>query len=270
MLDFHHGWNMPRHLYRADKYKIWGKFPYEKGDYAIDNVFRMVWPGYEDTSYVRNERGFITPTPYGDIFDVVTNRCHPDILKQYTTLMLLGDVELTPEAISNLQGFVNGGGDVVVAAGNAKQLPGALTGLQLGEQVTALTTARVGTKRVFTEQPYPYIVSKLQTAQGLLVNEAGDPVLTVNKVGKGRVIVCLADHYMTDQLTYADPKLVNMESPYRLLRGVQAVLDEYFASFSPVTAETARKSAEYVVPATSEASPAASARSPPPATRAET
>ena len=67
-------------------------------------------------------------------------------------------------------------------------------------------------------------------------------MLTVNKVGKGRVIVCLADHWMTDQLTYADPKLVNMEPPYRLLRGVQAVLDEYFASFSPVTAETASAS----------------------------
>ena len=81
MLDFYNGWNMPRHLYRGDKYKIWGKFPYEKGDYLIDDVFRMVWPGYEDCSYLRNERGFITPTPYGDIFDVVTNRCHPEILQ---------------------------------------------------------------------------------------------------------------------------------------------------------------------------------------------
>ena len=84
MLDFYNGWNMPRHLYRGDKYKIWGKFPYEKGDYLIDDVFRMVWPGYEDCSYLRNERGFLTPTPYGDIFDVITNRCHPEVLKQYS------------------------------------------------------------------------------------------------------------------------------------------------------------------------------------------
>ena len=83
MLDFYNGWNMPRHLYRGDKYKIWGKFPYEKGDYLIDAVFRMIWPGYEDCSYLRNERGFLTPTPFGDIFDVITNRCHPSILKQY-------------------------------------------------------------------------------------------------------------------------------------------------------------------------------------------
>ena len=106
MLDFHHGWNMPRHLYRGDMYKIWGKFPYEKGDYAIDGLFRMIWPGYEDCSYLRNERGFLTPTPYGDIFDVVTNRCPPEVLRQYTAIMLLGDVEMTPALVEHLTDFV--------------------------------------------------------------------------------------------------------------------------------------------------------------------
>ena len=99
MLDFYNGWNMPRHLYRGDKYKIWGKLPYEKGDYLTDGLFRMIWPGYEDCSYLRNERGFLTPTPFGDIFDVITNRCHPSILQQYNCLMLLGDVEMTPEVV---------------------------------------------------------------------------------------------------------------------------------------------------------------------------
>ncbi|MEI6503550.1 MAG: hypothetical protein WCP21_21270, partial [Armatimonadota bacterium] len=240
MLDFHNGWNMPRHLYRADKYKIWGKFPYEKGDYAIDNVFRMVWPGYEDASYVRNERGFVTPTPYGDSFDVITNRCHPEILNQYTTLMLLGDVELTPEMAANLQGFVAKGGDVIVAAGNAKQLPAKFTGLQLGASGHALTTAGFRGE-VFAEQPYTYTVAKLQSAQPLLINENGEAVLTVNKSGKGRIIVCLADQFQSDELTYADPKLVNMDSPYRLLSGVREVLDEYFASFAPVNAVTAQR-----------------------------
>jgi hypothetical protein len=40
---------------------------------------------------------------------------------------------------------------------------------------------------------------------------------------------------MTDRLTYADPKLVHMEPPYRLLKGVQAVLAGYISGFSPVT-----------------------------------
>ena len=235
MLDFHNGWNPPRHLYRGDKYKIWGKFPYEKQDYLIDSMFRMVWPGYQDASYLRNERGFVTPTPYGDLFDVITNRCRPEILKQYTTLVLLGDVELTPEVKANLEGFVAGGGDLLVDATLAVQLPAGLTGLQLGAQAAACSTGRVGQRAGWAEQPYTYTVAKLTTAQPVLVNEAGHAVVTVNTAGKGRVIVCLADRWMTDQLTYADPRLVNMEPPYMLLRGVREVLGEYFGSFSPVT-----------------------------------
>jgi hypothetical protein len=235
MLDFYHGWNMPRHLYRGDKYKIWGKLPYEKGDYAIDQFFRMVWPGYEDASYLRNERGFLCDTPYGDLFDVITNRCHPDILKQYTSLVLLGDVELTPEVAATLAGFVKQGGDVWLAVGNAKQLPVALTGLAYGDTAQAVMTApATGKDGPTMEQPYTYTVAQLSGATALLVNEAGHPILTRHTVGKGRVFVCLADEYVTDKLTYANPKLVNMEAPYSLLRGVQRVLDTYFRSFSPV------------------------------------
>ena len=123
MLDFHNGWNMPRHLYRGDLYKIWGKFPYEKGDYLIDGLFRTIWPGYEDCSYLRNERGFLTPTPYGDIFDVITNRCPAEVLQQYTAIMLLGDVEMTPDVVQRLTDFVRGGGDLLLDAGHAKSLP---------------------------------------------------------------------------------------------------------------------------------------------------
>ena len=105
MLDFYNGWNIPRYLYRDDKYKIWGKFPYEKGDYLINGLFRLIWPGYEDSSYLRNERGFLTPTPFGDIFDVITNRCHVSVLKQYRCVMLLGDVEMTRGVVDGLVDF---------------------------------------------------------------------------------------------------------------------------------------------------------------------
>jgi hypothetical protein len=227
---------MPRHLYRGDKYKVWGKLPYEKGDYAIDQFFRMVWPGYEDCSYLRNERGFICDTPYGDIFDVITNRCHPDILKQYTALMMLGDVEITPEVAANLRGFVEQGGDLWVAAGNARQLPAGLTGLQFGEEAEATRTATRGQEGVTTirEQPYTYTVARLESAQAALVNEHRHPILTLNAVGAGRVFVCLADHYLTDELQYAAPELVHMEPPYRLLEGVWRVLNGCLRSFSPV------------------------------------
>lgn len=237
ILDFYHGWNPPRHLYRGDQYKIWGKLPYEKGDYLIDNIFRMVWPGYEDCSYLRNERGFITPTPYGDIFDVLTNRCHPDVLKQYRSLMLLGEVEMTPAVVRNLTGFVRAGGDLILEARQASALPARLTGVQAGGQAQGAFSHLLATGEAFDELPYTYTVLTLTSAVPLLVNEAGHPLLTLHPSGAGRVIVGAVDCWMTDRLTYAAPEIVHLEPPYRLLKGLQAALDRYFASFSPVEIE---------------------------------
>ncbi len=239
MLDFHNGWNMPRHLYRGDRYKIWGKFPYEKGDYLIDQAFRMVWPGYEDASYLRNERGFLTPTPYGDLFDVLNNRCHPDVLKQYTSVMLLGDVELTASVVANLTAFVQGGGDLLLDARHAALLPAAMTGVSLGAAGKGLTSLVLKGRRTFGELPYTYRQMTAAGATALVLNELGHPLLTVNAHGRGRVIVCAVDHWLTDNVTYRTPEIVNLEPPYQWVRGVQAVLDEYFASFSPVVVEPA-------------------------------
>lgn len=237
VLDFYNGWNMPRHLYRADKYKIWGKFPYEKGDYLIDGLFRMIWPGYEDCSYLRNERGFLTPTPYGDLFDVVTNRCHPSILSQYHTLMLLGDVELTAGFIATLERFVQGGGDLLLDARHAKTLPAALTGVRFTDEAKACRARLLTTGQTFAEQPYTYTRLEPQAAAPLVVNEHGHPLIAMNRVGSGRVVVGAVDYWMSDPIAYRLPEIVNMEPPYRLLHSIQAVLATYFDSLNPVEIE---------------------------------
>ncbi len=239
MLDFYNGWNMPRHLYRGDRYKIWGKFPYDKGDYLIDNVFRMIWPGYEDASYLRNERGFITPTPFGDQFDVITNRCPAEVLKQYSAVMLLGDVEITPEVAQRLSDYVQAGGDLVTDARHARAFPPELTGVQLGPQAKGCLSHVLSRGETFQEQPYGYTVVSPAGAQMLAINEQGHPLVTVHTAGQGRVIVGAADYWMTDSLRYEVPEIVNMEPPYQLLRGVRSVLAGYFDSFNPVEIDPA-------------------------------
>ncbi len=235
MLDFHHGWNMPRHLYRGDMYKIWGKFPYEKGDYALDGLFRIIWPGYEDCSYLRNERGFLTPTPFGDIFDVVTNRCPGEVLEQYTALMLMGDVEMTPTLVENLTAFVQQGGDLLLTAEQAQTLPDSLPGLQFGNTRLGFLSRDTTSGQIWDELPYSYREVTVQSAVPLLTNEACDPLLTVNQVDRGRVIVCSVDHWMTDPVTYRCPEIVHMHPPYRWLQGIEATLGCYFSSFSPIS-----------------------------------
>jgi len=56
----------------------------------------------------------------------------------------------------------------------------------------------------------------------------------VQRAGRGRVVVCTVDHWLTDSLQYRAPELVHLTPPYQLLRGVRAVLAGYFSSFSPV------------------------------------
>jgi hypothetical protein len=237
VLDFHNGWNMPRHLYRGDKYKIWGKFPYEKSDYLIDGLFRMIWPGYEDCSYLRGERGFLTPTPYGDLFDVLTNRCPASILQQYNAAMLLGDVEMTPQLVANLTAFVHRGGDLLVDARHARALPPGLTGVRFGDSAHACMARLLADGQTFTEHPYAYTRLQPQDASPLVVNEHGHPLVTLHRAGQGRVVVGAADYWMGDPLTYRTPEIVNMEPPYRLLASVQAVLAAYFDSLNPVAVE---------------------------------
>lgn len=234
MLDFYNGWNMPRHLYRGDRYKIWGKFPYEKGDYLIDNMFRMIWPGYEDASYLRNERGFITPTPFGDIFDVITNRCPADVLKQYSAVMLLGDVEMTPDVVQRLSAYVQTGGDLVTDARHARTFPAELTGVRFGPEAKGCLSHVLSCGETFQEQPYGYTVVSPAGARVLVINEQGHPLVTVHQASQGRVIVGAADYWMSDTLAYAVPEIVNLEPPYQLLRGVQSLLASYFDSFNPV------------------------------------
>lgn len=71
------------------------------------------------------------------------------------------------------------------------------------------------------------------------MSERGHPLIAVQRVERGRVIVCTVDHWLTDRLQYRVPEIVHLTPPFQLLQGVRAVLAEYFASFSPVNVEPA-------------------------------
>ena len=42
-----------------------------------DGVLDMLYPGYQDSSYFRDERGFLTATPYGDSADCLLSDAPP-------------------------------------------------------------------------------------------------------------------------------------------------------------------------------------------------
>lgn len=122
LLDFHAGWAVPRHLYSGDVYQVWGSMPYDQGDYLTHGVLSLLYPGYEDASFYHDERGFLSPTPYGDIADVVLSDVAPWALRQYGVVIVAGALTPGEEIRDTLLDFLGSGGQVLVTAENARFL----------------------------------------------------------------------------------------------------------------------------------------------------
>lgn len=232
LTDHASGWQPPRQLYSGQRYLVWGNMPYDKGDYQMDNVFRWVWPQYEDGSYFKDERGFLTATPFGDKFDVLTSECPEHILTQYPVIALLGELELTPDLTSKLKRYVANGGDLIVSAKEAKALGTVHSGVQVTDKMRrghgALSLAD---RRAFDENDYVYPEVTPKGAKVVAVSEDALPLITVLNSGKGRVIAVMPDYWMTARLKVEDDP--NDASPpvhpqrYELLKVVQHVLGQY-------------------------------------------
>lgn len=133
MTDFYAGWTFPRHLYTGHAYLVWGALPYDNGDYLTDGVLDLVYPGYYDSSYYTDERGFNVDTPYGDIADCVLSDAPAWMLAQYPVVILTGRLRASEELRDTLLEYVRGGGELCLTKGNARALfPNGFKGMALG------------------------------------------------------------------------------------------------------------------------------------------
>ena len=122
LLDFFAGWAPPRHLYTKNVCQVWGGMPYEMSDYLTHGVLSLLYPGYEDASYYHDERGFLTPTPYGDMADCILSDVPEAVLGQYGLVIAAGELGMTPELREKLSAFVEDGGSLFVTGVNARRL----------------------------------------------------------------------------------------------------------------------------------------------------
>ncbi|MBQ7179005.1 MAG: hypothetical protein IJS08_16425, partial [Victivallales bacterium] len=183
----------------------WGCIPATEGDL-------MMW-GVEDALFPRSERiyynrGFRT-SPYGDIFDVVTNDASADFLETYPVLFFCGDVPIDKAFAKKLVAYVRKGGTLVI---NWKQLepfsslfPRGFAGVKVtGERKIARFSYSTFSKKLLTEeQDFCYTGVKLQRGTQVAVLTADnrqDPLVTVSKYGKGKVVLSLPD-FLKEQYT---------------------------------------------------------------------
>ena len=137
MLDFFQGWLPPRRLFdgqpapltiealayepywqgRLYRSAFGAAIPYEGGDFLANNLFKMAFTDYEDSSYFWNEDGFVSATPYGDAVDTLLTDAPGWLLQRYGTIVI-GDIQarsgLSAELRDKLGAFALAGGHLVI------------------------------------------------------------------------------------------------------------------------------------------------------------
>jgi hypothetical protein len=216
MLDFFSGWSFPRHLYTDKLYRVWGNLPYEPGDFQTDAILNLLYPGYADSSYFHDESGFLVATPYGDIADCVLSDAPLWVLQRYPVLILAGDLRGGRQLRDKLQAYAEGGGQVVLTAGNLERLPGGLGG------ITTAPTAQAAAVLPLNYQP--------GKAEAIRTRGASSPSAAMRaRCGRGEIIV-LTSRCAVAPPSSADPPPNSavdrpLVSPWRLLPEAREVVD---------------------------------------------
>jgi hypothetical protein len=77
----------------------------------------MLFPGYEDAGFYRNERGFTTPTPYGEIADMLLSDVRQAVLDRYAAALITSGTPLSLELFNKCKSYAAAGGHLVIFAG---------------------------------------------------------------------------------------------------------------------------------------------------------
>ena len=193
LLDFHAGWAPPRHYYTHSIYQVWGAMPYATGDYLTHGVLSMLYPGYEDSGFYQDERGFMSPTPFGDIADGLLSDVEPWVLRQYGLVIAAGQLTLTAELRDRLLAFVEAGGHLVVTAANAD---GLLDGLRISaapvRKPAGSTVAWATGDRDLEPVAFDLAAASLPAGAEILASCDDMPAVVTLTHGKGRITLLLS------------------------------------------------------------------------------
>ncbi len=113
-------------------------------------------------------------------------------LPSYRAVVVGGRIDWSHEWIQKLSDYVRNGGTVVINAAQVKGIPEQLLGVQLTNATAEADVARClspnETAQDLTGQMFRYEKVALKGATSFVNAPNGDPLVTVNKVGKGTVV----------------------------------------------------------------------------------
>lgn len=235
LLDFFAGWAPPRHIYTQNIYQVWGAMPYAAGDYLTHSVLSLFYPGYEDSSYYRDERGFLAPTPYGDLADCLLSDVPLWALRQYGLVIIAGKLQPSLELRDKLRAFVEAGGKVVMTGENARHL---MPGLKLGSAPVAIPPPGIvkwsdGTEEEEAHAFGCYPADLLPAEAKVQATCAGQPLVITIPAGQGFYTVLLSPFGLNQEPLIsgyvANAEETPLACPYGLLSHARRTLDRALA-----------------------------------------
>jgi hypothetical protein len=114
-------------------------------------------------------------------------------LSPYRAVVVGGHIDWSPEWITKLSDYVRNGGTVVLNTAQVKSLPAQLLGVRLTGATAEADTARCLSPgeqaQDLSGQLFRYSQLELKGATTLIATLGGDPLVTVNKLGKGTLVL---------------------------------------------------------------------------------
>lgn len=192
LLDPAHGWDMTDYPQLP-----LGVSPVNRSDRALRELFLAAYhpAALDEGEPATADRQAFTSAAFGDIFDVlVADEKRAEALDAYRALVVGGRIDWTPAWAARLKAYAEKGGTVVLNAAQVKGLPPELLGVKtLGETKEADDAECLASGEPKTDlsgQVYRYERVEPRGAEVLLKTPSGDPLVTVKRVGRGRVVYC--------------------------------------------------------------------------------
>ena len=206
----------PAHGFEMTDYPHW---PFEvsqisKSDRALRELFGVAYyPGLvlEGEPAIADRQPFVSG-PFGDIFDVLVasdtspNRSVPpsprppvspspvpdSSLSSYSAIVVGGHVTWSQAWVQKLTAYVRNGGTVVLNSSQRAGFPEEFIGVHATNERVETDAARCVWPNEQSEdlsgQMFRYDKVELKSATTLIAASNGDPLVTVNKLGKGTVV----------------------------------------------------------------------------------
>ncbi|MAE64986.1 MAG: hypothetical protein CMJ18_12015 [Phycisphaeraceae bacterium] len=201
VLDRMHGWNGHPILPDICPQLSWGSVPLDASDHMKEALFQVIYPHQFEPF---NEWHLLSPTPYGDIFDIMLSTATQEHLDAYPMLMTIGDVavDMNDGLTERLDRYVRSGGTLVInVAQLGEAFPVELLGATVTERNEPAHEARcVETGEILHAGAFSARVVEPNGAKVVFDTPDSLPLVTHHRVGNGAVVLTTVPFLVQDNL----------------------------------------------------------------------